>query len=109
MQKIVIPFYKLQVEFFAKFIIVSARVRVYNRTVPCSGGFAADNSTKEFESEFVLDHNPEMDEEIRFAFSLADLLSIAKMNPDASEIRKAIVTIKDDAYTFVGVDLEFEK
>ena len=33
------------------------------------GGFALDNSTKEFEFEFVLDHNPEMDEEIRIPAS----------------------------------------
>ncbi|MBP5489030.1 MAG: hypothetical protein J6Y10_00315 [Lachnospiraceae bacterium] len=73
------------------------------------GGFALDNSTKEFEFEFVLDHNPEMDEEIRIPVTLSDLLKIAMLNPDAADARKAIITIKDSAYTFLGVDLEFEQ
>ncbi len=73
------------------------------------GGFTLDNSTKEFEFEFVLDHNPEMDEEIRIPVTLSDLLKIAMLNPDAGDAHKAIITIKDSAYTFLGVDLEFEQ
>ena len=73
------------------------------------GGFAFDNSTKEFEYEFVLDHNPLEGEEIRFEFTLADLQKLAAGMPDAENANKAIVTIKDEAYTFIGLDLEFEE
>ena len=73
------------------------------------GGFAFDNSTKEFEYEFVLDHNPVEGEEIRFEFTLADLQKLAAGMPDAENANKAIVTIKDEAYTFIGLVLEFEE
>ncbi|MCR5375870.1 MAG: hypothetical protein K6E71_03890 [Lachnospiraceae bacterium] len=73
------------------------------------GGFVLDNSSKLFDYEFVLDHDPEMSEEIRIPFTLTDLLSIAKVNPDAADAHKVVIKITDSAYTFDGVDLEFEK
>ena len=73
------------------------------------GGFVLDFSPKLFDYEFVLDHNPEMDEEIRIPFTLTDLLSLAQANEEKEKSNKVVFKITDSAYTLDGVELEFEK
>ncbi len=73
------------------------------------GGFVLDFSPKLFDYEFVLNHNPEMDEEIRIPFTLTDLLSLAQANEEKEKSNKVVFKITDSAYTLDGVELEYEK
>ena len=90
-----------------KVIVKRSGEETDNLTGAKIGGIGFDVGTPADGYEFVLDHDPEFEEEFYFTqFTVGDLRSVA----DKLGIKKLLIKINDNSgYSLVGVDIEYYK